>query len=355
VKPERDQNKRKSIRDLWWRFGWERPLVRRAIRDLRRYIVTVETAKYRLFVFADRSELPEHRLIVFAIADAALLAVMSSSIHWCWALAAGGTLEDRPVYNKTRCFDPFPFPVIRGDQSRLRNLGEQLDATRKRQQSAFPELTLTDMYNVLTKLRNQEVLSAKERTIHDQGLVSVLRQLHDDLDAAVLDAYGWSDLLPLLHIAHAVDASYDALTRDDTKRIFDETIVERLVALNASRVAEEARGLVRWLRPEFQAPSADAKPVQDELVAAEVADAESEASVKLTPNPTKPALWPKDTLEQVRAVADVLGASPAPLSIDDIAARFNARGAWKKRLPQLLYTLVNLGRAREYEGRYSNR
>lgn len=54
------------------------------------------------------------------------------------------------------------------------------------------------MYNVLEKLRRGESLTPKERTIHEQGLVSVLAELHDELDNAVLDAYGWSDLAPAL-------------------------------------------------------------------------------------------------------------------------------------------------------------
>ena len=55
-------------------------------------------------------------------------------------------------------------------------------------------------------------------------------------------------------------------------------------------------------------------------------------------------------MEQVRAVADLLAASPVPLSLDEIAARFTARGAWKKRLPQLVDMLVALGRAEMREG-----
>jgi hypothetical protein len=58
-------------------------------------------------------------------------------------------------------------------------------------------------------------------------LVSVLRQPHDDLDAAVFAAYGWP---PTLN---------------------DAEILERLVALNAERAKEEASGLVRWLRPHY--------------------------------------------------------------------------------------------------------
>jgi len=44
-------------------------------------------------------------------------------------------------------------------------------------------------------------------------------------------------------------------------------------------------------------------------------------------------------------VVEVLAATPVPLSIHDIAARFAARGAWKKPLPSLLEMLVALGRA----------
>jgi len=50
------------------------------------------------------------------------------------------------------------------------------------------------MYNVLEKLRAGQPLNAKEQTIHEQGLVSVLRQIHEELDAAVADAYGWSGI-----------------------------------------------------------------------------------------------------------------------------------------------------------------
>lgn len=168
-------------------------------------------------------------LVNIAIDDAFALGVLSSRIHVCWALAQGGTLEDRPRYNKTRCFETFPFPSCTPDQQqRIRELGEQLDAHRKRQQAAFPELTMTGMYNVLEKLRAGEALTAKDKIIHEQGLVSVLKQLHDDLDAAVADAYGWPADLP------------------------DDEILSRLVALNAERAAEESTGQIRWLRPDFQ-------------------------------------------------------------------------------------------------------
>ena len=368
AKPSRANDKRKAYRENWWFFAEARPAMRAALADLQRYIGTTETAKHRVFMFLDTQIVPDQKIRVIATADASLLGMLSSQIHVTWALAAGATLEDRPVYNGSRCFEPFPFPTAGDEQTgHIRDLAEELDAHRKRQQAAHPDLTLTGMYNVLDKLRSGEPLTAKERVLHEQGLVSVLRQLHDDLDAAVLDAYGWSDLLPLLRIARGNDAPAAGQTRDDAKRAFDEAILERLVALNAERAAEEARGHIRWLRPEFQNPQharpdtpADAAPAQGDAFAHADANTDDDNPSPLAGEsgtqrrergtPDKPIPWPKDTVAQVRAVADVLAASPAPLSVDDIAARFTARGPWKKRLPQLLDMLVALGRAEPREG-----
>jgi len=205
---------------------------------------------------------------------------------------------------------------------------------------------------------NGEPLTAKDRTVHEQGLVSVLRQLHDELDEAVLYAYGWSDLLPLLRTAHGNDAPTEGQTRDDAKPAFDEAILERLVALNAERAAEEARGEIRWLRPEFQNPYAarDRDPEQARLDTDTADDNQPgpEATPAALPPNTKPQPWPKDTVDQVRAFADLLAASPVPLSLDEIAARFTARGPWKRPLPKLLEMLVALGRAQEQEGTYGS-
>ena len=114
-----------------------------------------------------------------------------------------------------------------------------------------------------------EPLSEKEKTIHDHGLVSVLKQVHDDLDRAVFEAYGWPVTLT------------------------DEEILERLVALNAEHAGEESRGLIRWLRADLQAPSADKPLTQTELEMTE--DEEEEPS----PAPAKE----NGERRQVRAAA----------------------------------------------------
>lgn len=302
--------------EQWWLFGKVRAELRSAIQGLSRYISTVETAKHRLFVFLDASVLPDNRLINLAIEDAFFLGILSSRLHAFWALAAGGTLEDRPVYTKTRCLDPFPFPACAEDQKEgIRKVAERLDGHRKRQQEQHPELTLTAMYNVLEKLRSGEELTQEDRDIYDAGLIGILRQLHDELDAAVFDAYGWP------------------------ANLTTEDILASIVSLNAQRRAEEQAGLVRWLRPEFQAPGELA--VQTELAGFIPSEAAGPARRRQP--------WPTSLPEQVRAIKDSLRAIPMQ-TVAQIASGF--RPASRTRVSEILETLTALGQARGVGDRY---
>ena len=317
VKPERDQNNRASYRDNWWIFGEPRGQFRPALQGLSRYIATVETAKHRIFVFLDQEILPDNKLVIIASDDAYHLGVLSSRIHVVWALAAGGRLGvgNDPVYNKTRCFEPFPFPTCDEAQAALiRERAEALDAHRRRQQSLHPGPGLTEMYNVLEKLRICEALTPKELTIHDQGLVGVLKQLHDDLDAAVFSAYGWSMTLT------------------------DQEILECLTALNRGRASEEKAGCVRWLRPAFQNPYGTVEDVQTEI-----ALVREEAPPLATP-------LPKDHTAQLQAVRTALAACQRPVSAGEVATRFpKARTA---KVTALLDDLVKLGLAKKEGEQY---
>jgi hypothetical protein len=362
VKPERDSNREEYRRLNWWLFGRKNTELRAGLRGLGRYIATVETAKHRTFQVLDISVLPDNKLIAIATDDAAWLGVLSSQVHVEWALAAGGRLGvgNDPVYSKSTCFDPFPFPhddtgLTPALADRIRSLAEQLDAHRKARQAAFESVTLTGLYNVLDKLRRGEPLNAKDKTLHEQGLVSVLHSLHEELDAAVLQAYGWADLGPVPWADEAARATWT------------ETLLQRLVALNARRAAEEASGTVRWLRPEFQDPAqraaaqataegrapAAAQPEQatlDGVPAAPDDDAAGHSGAVLPAPTASAAPWPPQLPEQVRAVAQLLAASPGALPLPAIEAAFKGKGPWKKGLPRILATLAALGRARSVDG-----
>ncbi len=161
-------------------------------------------------------------------------------------------------------------------------------------------------------------MTAVDRTIHQQGLVSILLQLHDELDAAVFAAYDWLTDLG------------------------DEEILERLVALNRERAAEESRGLVRWLRPAYQNPEG----LGAEQLAARVAGTVAVSAKKAEKQP-----WPGALAGQARGVLDALRALAVPATAETVAQTF--RGARRSQVHDLLETLASLGQTRRLgEGRY---
>ncbi len=201
VKPERDQNNRSTYRQNWWIYGEPRASFRPALKSLRRYIATVETAKHRPFLFVDRDVISDNRIIVIALEDAYFMGVLSSKVHVLWSLAAGGRMGigNDPIYSKTTCFDKFPFSDPTPEQQqKIRELGDRLDTHRKQVQAAHPEITITGMYNLLEKLRSGQPFTDGDREYNNKALVSTLKQIHDELDVAVLEAYGWNDLVPML-------------------------------------------------------------------------------------------------------------------------------------------------------------
>ncbi len=313
VKPFRDTVVRANHRLNWWIFGEARPGMRKALDGLPRYIATTETSKHRLFTFLPAEILPDQKIRVIAHDDAWLLAALSSRVHVHWATSIGGRVGkgNDPVYNNTLCFDPFPFPDPNAPtRESLRALGEELDATRKTVQAEHPDLTLTGLYNVLEKVRAGTALTDAEADVKARGRVLILKDLHDQIDRATADAYGWPHDLT------------------------DEQILEKLVALNAERAAEEAAGHVRWLRPDYQIPrfaKGAAAPKTGEL---------DLGATVVALDKGLPA-FPKDKGEQVMAIRAVLEASAAPMDAATVSRAFKGGGKKiEQRVVQALSTLV---------------
>ncbi|MEZ5682760.1 MAG: type IIL restriction-modification enzyme MmeI [Novosphingobium sp.] len=146
VKPHRDQNNRASYRDNWWLFGEQRSELRKAASWGKQVHRHPETAKHRVFPVLPMSILPDNKLACIATDDAYALGVLSSRLHVAWAIASGGRLGmgDDPVYVKSRCFDPFPFPadVPEPLKDKIRAEAEALDALLKRVLESHEDLTL---------------------------------------------------------------------------------------------------------------------------------------------------------------------------------------------------------------------
>jgi hypothetical protein len=321
VKPERDRNNAPERKERWWLFGRSNDVLRGFLVGLPRYIATVETSKERFFVLLDASIRPDNMLVNIGVGEPWILGALSSRWHVAWALRAGGTLEDRPRYNKTRCFDTFPFPEPSLAQAaRIGDLAEQIDALRKERQNGHPDLQLTKVYSTLEKLRAGEELTVKEQQVRDQGTVLTLLELHRELDAAVADAYGWP------------------------ADITDDDALARLLALNQARAAEEAAGVVRWLRPDYQIPRFGSPSEQQQVLLAQeesTPDATAGAAAAHETAPVRRSRrtaaassvggysplrqpWPTRMGDQLRAVRQVLErlAGEGKVTPERVAAHF---------------------------------
>jgi hypothetical protein len=220
VRPERATVNREAHRKRWWQFGETRPALRRAIATLDRVIVLALTSKVVQPVFQPNGIVYSHAVAVFAYDDDAHFGLLSSGLHWWWAVTRASTMRTDIRYTPTDCFETFPQPEL---TKRVGIVGGEL--------STYRSAVLLDRQEGLTKTYNR---------IHDPDEqaddIARLRELHVQLDYAVRDAYGWSDL-DLGHGFH--DTKFG--TRFTFSAVPRQEVLDRLLELNHERYAEEVR------------------------------------------------------------------------------------------------------------------
>ena len=352
VKPERENNRRRYRRENWWLFGENIPVARQFLFSVARYIATAETSKHRFFQFLDAKISAGqyaclHRFGRGKFAGSSLFAVA----RIVDAGVGRDTGRPAPRYNKSRILNPFPFPLVKGftqgQLTVLNTLGDGLDAFRK---GAARRACVPDHDRALQRagagagagerLRRAASLGEGDGTSTRLGLVSVLKDIHDDIDRAVFEAYGWADLIPRWSASRGRRCPRRTRRRSRKRR--------RKSCCHASspepgagggRTARHrplaAAGLSNpETRPQGETPE-DVEQVEAQLVVPETADG-------------KPA-WPKDELDRIRVVRDMLGRAPAPLAPEALSAAFRGRNSAprKKRVEQVLQTLVAAGVAQQ--------
>jgi hypothetical protein len=172
VKPEREKNNREAYRRYWWRFAEPRPGLRTALTSLTRYIAGNRYGKRFLFTWQAPLVCPSDLTIVFAFADDYAMGVLTSVVHQTWAHSESSTLEDRPRYTPTSCFETFPWPEPdAARRERVGALAAELIAARLAITTS-EGIGLTDFYNAL-----------------DEGAWQAVAYLHRELDDEVLRAY----------------------------------------------------------------------------------------------------------------------------------------------------------------------
>jgi len=175
VKPERDTKKREAYRDFWWRYGERRPGMYAAIADLDHVLALSLVSNVVLPVRVTTGQVFAHKCAVFALDGFADLAVLSSSAHTVWVVRYSSTLETRINYSPSDVFLTLPRPA---KTPALAGLGERLD-NRRRELMLSRSWGLTTTYNAV---HNPAVRDAE---------VVQLRDIHEAVDHAVLDAYDW--------------------------------------------------------------------------------------------------------------------------------------------------------------------
>lgn len=248
VKPEREKLKDNADgrrrKAYWWQFGRSTPALDEAIAPLSRCLVTAAVSKHLLFSFQPTNRIFSHKLYVFPLDRYTQFTILQSRLHGCWTWLLSSTLETRLNYSASDCFETFPFPQPdpRTVIPELEAIGEKLYEARAKYM-VDTDQGLTKTYNAL-----------KEPNCTDKRILE-LRELHEEMDRAVLRAYpklpgvgrddkniiGWSDIkVPPFCIA--TDEDKAAL------QAFEDEIIDRLFVLNESRAKEEA-ALGRGAKP----------------------------------------------------------------------------------------------------------
>lgn len=281
VKPERDNNNRAVYRINWWHFAEKRPALYHAIglgsafarhpegwteSDRPPAVVFAQSRVSKYIAPCERpsGEVWADRVILFA-GDPSMVGLLLSSIHEVWVRKNASTFETRLTYTPSDAFDTHPFPVAKLDS--ISNAAASFLAAR-RQEMLDRNIGLTDVYNLF-----------HDPAIEAPGIVA-LRALHVQLDLAVCDSYGWTDL-DLGHGFHTV--SY--LPENDRVRHTMSEATRLEVLRRLSHLNRE-----RW-QAEHDAARAAIHDVEAARKAVDRPRRESRPALKLVADPKQPGLF----------------------------------------------------------------
>lgn len=225
VKPSRDQGKDHGPgmhgKKYWWQHTLRRDPLYEAIGTLQRCLVAPTTSKFLVFAFQPTAQVFSTGVYVFPIEIYSFFAVLQSRIHEPWVRLHSSSMKTDFRYAASDCFDNFPFP--------LPDAGTVIPAVEAAGMALYSarETFMIETSQGLTKTYN----ALRDPESEDERVFN-LRRLHEIMDRAVLDAYGWSDIEvpPYCSMNEQEEVALGA---------FSDEVIDRLYVLNAKRVAEE--------------------------------------------------------------------------------------------------------------------
>jgi hypothetical protein len=230
VKPHRDPDTDKLRREKWWQFERHAKELYKSLDGISSCLVTLEVAKYLIFVWQPTNIVFASTCIVVATNLDVAFAILQSSIHEVWARRPGlSKLETRPRYNPEKCYRTFPIPKLNSNQE-LSTYLSSVARNYNHHRNLIAKIHFIGQTEVYNRFHDQN------ETASD---IQKLRSLHIEMDQAVAAAYGWQDL-DLRHCFYKSKRG-DLFTISETAR---QEVLDRLLKLNHQRYAEEvAQGL----------------------------------------------------------------------------------------------------------------
>jgi hypothetical protein len=192
--------------------------MRKAIAELDEILVITRHSKSVMPVRVRTGLVLSEATVVFATDSYAAQAVLSSSLHQMWAIKYGSGIRTDPRYTPSDVFETFPRLA---SNDRLAEVGRNLDAER-REIMLRRDLGLTMLYNLVND---------PDYTDDD---IARMREIHVELDKAVMDAYGWGDV-ELGHGFH----TYRQMRRWTVSPAARVEILDRLLQENLRRAAAQ--------------------------------------------------------------------------------------------------------------------
>ncbi len=241
VFPERstkDASKYPRMVNEWWKFWNARPGMRRATKEFDEVLAIARVSNTVMPVRVSTGQVPSEQVVIFATDSYSDQAVLSSTIHQAWAISRASTIGAGAGirYTPTDVFENFPRPK---NDSALVKVGERLDCER-RQIMFNRKLGLTKLYNLVN-----------DRHIRDDTDpdVASMRRIHTELDAAVLQAYGWSDLDPNHGFHTYKKVERWTVSPDARVEILDRLLEENHRRASGQAIAGSAKGKRLQARP----------------------------------------------------------------------------------------------------------
>ena len=225
VKLERDKVREKHERENWWLFARYRGELRQAIFPLRQILVRSEVSTHHALAFVPKDWICSHKVIVFAFDDNYHFALLQSNLHEIWMRKFTSTLRTDTNYSPTDCFDNFPFPQTPSLEAKKHAecFGKEYLQYRR---SIMEErnIGMTAIYNLF-----------HNPNYTDDDIVK-LRELHAEMDCAMLACYDWDDLDPQHNFYQNDRGNLRYTISDETQR----NILVRLIKLNYEIASKEA-------------------------------------------------------------------------------------------------------------------